>query len=85
MMDALIPVMRVVNPVPPYPEPWASLSDPDDIPVWAAAVAAGAKYVVSENGSDFPPPDEAGRHRHAGIAYVTIDEFFALLRLPAAT
>lgn len=38
MMDWLIPLFEVVNPVPPYPPPWTELTDAGDYPIWAAAV-----------------------------------------------
>lgn len=33
MMGWLLPVVRCVDPAPPYPPPWASLPDADDISV----------------------------------------------------
>ena len=56
------------------PDPWPGLVDPDDIPIWDTATAAGARYVVSHNTSDFPPLVD-GRHSWQGIEYLTAIEF----------
>lgn len=67
MMTLLIATFEIVSPVPPYPQAWGTLVDVDDLPVWAAAIMAGARYVVSENTHDYPPPDASGRHVYEGI------------------
>lgn len=74
MMAWLLPVVRCVDPSLPYPAPWASLSDVDDIPVWATAMEAGADYVVSENTRHFPPL-VGGRHLFDGVEYMTVQRF----------
>jgi hypothetical protein len=56
------------------PDPWPSLHDPDDIPLWHTATSAGARYVVSHNTTDFPPLAN-GRHAWQGIEYLTAIEF----------
>ena len=55
-------------------DPWPSLTDRDDEPVWRTAVVAGARYVVSNNTRHFPPL-AAGRPAHGGVEYVTAIEF----------
>ncbi|HEV8633236.1 MAG TPA: PIN domain-containing protein [Chloroflexota bacterium] len=56
------------------PAPWPGLGDEDDAPIWATAVVAGARYVVSHNTGDFPPLVQ-GRHAYAGVEYLTAVEF----------
>lgn len=80
MMELMLPVFQVTIPVPPYPAAWSELADPWDLPIWGAAVASGAQYVVSENTRDFPPANADGRHVWNDIEYVTGREFLA--RLP---
>jgi hypothetical protein len=70
MMELLLAVFQTIAPSPPYPDAWQELTDPWDKPVWGAAVAAGAQYVVSENTHDFPPVDDEGRHVWDGIEYM---------------
>jgi hypothetical protein len=70
MMETLLPSFELVDPRPPYPPAWEELTDVWDQPVWAAAKAGKAQYVVSENTHDFPPSDDKGRHLHEGIEYL---------------
>jgi predicted nucleic acid-binding protein len=74
MMTLLLPAFTLVNPLPPYPIPWATLRDQWDLPIWAAAVAGQAQYVISENHHDYPPREEDGRHRYQGIEYLSGEE-----------
>ncbi|HEX5505670.1 MAG TPA: hypothetical protein VFW96_23835 [Thermomicrobiales bacterium] len=80
MMEILLPVFTLINPLPPYPPAWPTLPDTWDHPVWAAAKVSGARYVISENTRHFPPPDADGRRRHEGIEYLTARAFLAALR-----
>ncbi len=80
MMVLLIASFATVDPKPPFPDTW-SAADPGDDHVWAAAVAAGVTYVVSENTHHFPPRAESGRHEWEGITYVTPAAFFSLVSL----
>jgi len=75
MMNYLLPVMRHAS-LHRYsgPEPWPSMHDANDIPIWDTATAAGAAYVVSHNTRDFPPLVN-GRHAWHGIEYMTAIEF----------
>ncbi len=79
MMDYLIAVFAMVDPKPPYPPPWEGLADAWDHPIWAAAKASGAGYVVSENTRHYPPRGADGRHAHEGIIYMGGDAFLTLL------
>jgi PIN domain-containing protein len=79
MMVLLLSVFETIAPPPPYPGAWPTLADPWDTPIWGAAVAAGAHYVVSENTRDFPPADEEGRHMWDGIEYVPGKSFLELV------
>jgi PIN domain len=56
MLQHLLPVMHPVA-LQRYegPPPWPSLADPDDEPIWATAVVGEARFVVSDNTTDFPP------------------------------
>lgn len=78
MMVLLIASFATIDPKPPFPDTWPA-ADPGDDHVWAAAVAAGVTYVVSENTRHFPPQAGSGRHEWAGIIYVTPAEFFSLV------
>jgi hypothetical protein len=61
--------------------PWPGLADLGDAPIWATAVAAGARNVVSQNTADFPPLVD-GRHVYQGIEYLTAIGFVEdMLRL----
>ena len=75
MLRFLLPVMRTTS-LHQYvgPDPWPSLHDPDDIPLWHTATSAGARYVVSHNTTDFPPLAD-GHHVWQGIEYLTAIEF----------
>jgi predicted nucleic acid-binding protein len=50
------------------------LPDPDDEPILATALAAGASYAVSLNTRDFPPGRTA-----AGVMFVTPHDFLQVL------
>ena len=78
MMVLLIASFATVDPKPPFSDAWPD-ADPGDDHVWAAAVAAGVAYVVSENTRHFPPRTENGRQEWAGITYLTPAAFFALV------
>jgi hypothetical protein len=75
MLRRLLPVMEFVT-LRDYagPDPWPRLTDDDDVPIWQAAVLAGAQYVVSQNTRHFPPLTQ-GRHTYGGIEYLTAIEF----------
>jgi PIN domain len=75
MLRYLVPVMTLVS-IRDFagPEPWPTLTDPDDAPVWATAIVAGAQYVVSPNTRDLPPL-VGGRHLYGGVEYLTAIEF----------
>ena len=79
MMEYLTATFTMVDPKPPHPPPWDDLSDPWDIPIWAAAKASGATYVVSENTDDYPTRQPDGRYVHEGIEYVRGDAFLRLI------
>jgi len=79
MMGALLPTFEVVAARPPYASAWTALSDPNDYPVWAAAVVGQADYVVSENTRHYPPRGRDGRHMFDGITYMPADAFLAML------
>jgi hypothetical protein len=79
MMQRLLPSFKLVNPLPPYPPAWERLADVWDHPVWAAAKASGALYVVSGNTRDYPSSQTDGRHIYEGIEYLGGDAFLALL------
>lgn len=79
MMELLLSTFETVAPLPPYPDAWQGLTDPWDKPIWGAAKASGARYVISENLHDFPPPDENGHLRWDGIEYITGHKFLARL------
>lgn len=82
MMEILVATFEVVAPRPPYPDAWESLADPRDVPIWAAAVDGGARYVVSDNRRDYPPRREDGRHIYQGIEYLSGREFLSRLAIP---
>lgn len=83
MLEHLLPVIRpVVLHQYAGPPPWPSLADPDDEPIWATAVLGQARYVVSDNTTDFPPLVEVSidsnprnGHVYDGIEYLTAIEF----------
>jgi len=80
MMAILLPTFQLINPLPPFPIPWDRLTDVWDVPIWAAAVKAGAHYVVSENTHHFPPRDGAGKYRHGGVEYIHPKHFLGIFR-----
>jgi hypothetical protein len=59
------------------------LRDPHDRHLWCAALNAGARYIVSHNTRDFPPPltitgtdgQTVTRHQYAGVEFLTAIEF----------
>jgi hypothetical protein len=75
MLLALLPTMEVISVAPPFEAAWPELRDHYDRPVWAAALRAGASFVISHNLIDFPPRDRDGLCRYAGIEYVTAENF----------
>lgn len=79
MMTLLLSAFDVVNPRPPYPPAWETLTDADDHPIWAAALVSGAQYVVSDNVNDYPPRQPDGRCVYQGIAYISGHDFLDLL------
>jgi len=80
MMDILLTTpFALVNPLPPYPPAWDTLTDPGDYPIWATAVVGNAWYVVSNNTHDYPPRDATGRRAYQGIEYITGTAFIAML------
>jgi hypothetical protein len=78
-MRRLTQAFVTVDPKPPYPSQWDG-ADPGDDHVCAAAIAARAAYVVSENTRDFPPvsPD-SGKYEWQGIVHLTTSQFLALI------
>lgn len=79
MMSLLLPVFGLVAPLPPYPAPWEMLTDEWDHPIYAAAVASRAHYVISENTHDYPPRNADGFHVYNGIEYLHGQRFLARL------
>lgn len=81
MMDHFLanPHWELVNPRPPYPQAWESLTDDWDLPIWATAVLGQAQYVVSDNTDDYPPPNEQGHYIYGGIEYLSGQDFIARL------
>jgi PIN domain-containing protein len=75
MLLALLPTMELVSVAPPFEAAWPELRDHYDRPVWAAALRAGASFVISHNLRDFPQRDRDGLCRYAGIEYVTAENF----------
>jgi predicted nucleic acid-binding protein len=75
MMAILLADWVLVDIKPPWSPAWPALEDPNDIPIWATAVAGHAQYVVSENTSDFPPADVQGRHIWQDIEYIQAQPF----------
>jgi len=75
MMALLMPVFALVNPLPPYPLPWETLTDEWDHPIYAAAVASRAHYVISENTHDYPPRNADGFHLYNDIEYLSGQRF----------
>jgi predicted nucleic acid-binding protein len=79
MMTLLLSAFEVVNPRPPYPPAWDTLHDTDDHPIWAAALASRAQYVVSDNSNDYPPGQPDGRHTYQGVEYISGSDFLKML------
>ena len=79
MMTLLLGAFEVVNPRPPYPRAWEALADVDDYPIWAAAAAGRARYVISDNTLDYPPRQSDGRYVYQGVEYISGRDFLALL------
>ena len=75
MMELLLSTFRLIETLPPYSPAWETLTDRWDHPVWAAAKASQAQYVVSENTRDFPPRQTDGHYRYEGIEYLSGDAF----------
>ena len=82
MMEWLLPSFALVNPLPPYPPAWETLTDTWDLPIWAAAKLGRARYIISENTRDYPPRDAQGRAAYDGIEYLSGTTFLALLTGP---
>jgi len=83
MLRLLIPRLELVTLRHAAVDPWPSLRDQEDEPVWATAVLGRATYVVSMNTRDFPPNvagvGEPPRHVWDGIGYVEPQAFLALV------
>lgn len=79
MMEWLLPTFELVAPLPPYPPAWEHLKDMWDFPIWAAAKLARAKYVISENIHDYPPPQSDGRHIYDGVESIGAEAFLSML------
>jgi hypothetical protein len=80
MMKLLLPFFELVDPRPPYPPAWPTLTDEWDIPIWAAAKVGNAQYVISENTHDYPPQQPDGRRLHEGIEYLGAYAFLDRLK-----
>lgn len=81
MMRIMLPYFRSVDPRPPYDDGQDVISDPDDLPVWAAAKKLRADYLISNNTKDFPPRDINDRYIYQGIEWITADNFFQQFEL----
>lgn len=83
MLRLLIPRLELVTIRHAAVEPWPSLRDQEDEPVWATAVLGRATHVVSMNTRDFPPntaaPGEPPRHVWDGIEYLEPQAFLAMV------
>jgi hypothetical protein len=80
--DHVSRAFQVVEDAPPPAPLWTTEPpDPNDVPIWTAAVRAQAHFVVTSNLKDGPPPDNGGIRVHAGITYVHPDPFLGLLDL----
>lgn len=78
-MELLLATFPLVNRLPPYPPARERLADVWGHPVWAAAKASAAQYVVSEDTHDYSPPQADGRHVYEGIEYLGGEAFLQLL------
>lgn len=79
MMRILLATFTLVDPPALDVAAWDALADSDDAPVWGAAVASGARYVVSDDTHHYPPADPEGRHRYQGIEYLGGKDFIRLV------
>lgn len=81
IMEILLatPKWMIVDPRPPYTGAWETRADVWDYPIWAAAVAGEAQYVVSDNRHDFQPARADGQYIHDGVEYTSGADFVALL------
>ena len=79
MMKRLLPFFELVDPRPPYPPAWETLTDEWDIPIWAAAKVGNAQYVISENTRDYPPCQLDGRYLYENIEYLSAHAFLDML------
>ena len=77
MMTLMVPVITMTA-AHPFIAQWPG-SDPGDAHLVGAGLAASAQYIVSENTRDFPPANGDGHRYWAGIRYVSVETFFALL------
>lgn len=73
-------VFRVVEDRPPDERVWAAeVRDPDDLPIWNAAVRSSADFIVTSNLRDGPPVDTYGRQTFDGVTFVGPEDFAAVL------
>lgn len=87
MLRHFLPVMRFVSVATAPPIATESpMGDPNDALVWATAVLANAKFIVSHNTTHFPPligedtvidgrPQRWQRHIYQGIEFLAAIEF----------
>ncbi len=73
--SVLVPFMTFISVVPPFDNAWDSANDPNDLPIWSAAVRSGAQFIVSHNLHDFPPRNSEGLCAYDGIEFVTTENF----------
>jgi hypothetical protein len=74
MMRALLATVETVPVAPPFVGAWAGLGDPNDQPVWTAAIRSRAAFVVSHNLHHFSPRDREGLCRYDGIEFITAED-----------
>lgn len=74
LMRLMSPFWTTSDPKPPYPQSWPNLKDPDDLPLFDAAKAVDADYIVSYNADDFPPT-----HTFGGIRFASPTQFLDLI------
>jgi len=77
MMRVMLLYFRTVDPEPPFDV--AACPDPDDMPIWKAAVQLQAHYLVSNNTNDFPPRGASGRHTYQCVEWITAADLLFLL------
>jgi hypothetical protein len=72
----LTPYFRVVEDWPPAATLWMT-PPPDewDVPLWTAATVGHARFVVTENLRDGPPPNSEGVRLYQGVVYTHPDRF----------